>query len=318
MIMPVIPVLLLLPMAVTASPTIPNLWTKPFVNSQLNTKPTQRGSTRLSTKDSAMELNTVAAAGPQDSINIPPSPHRFQLPSIGILGVLVGALYYFARVLPKEPLPEVAMASSSGDAEGRGALIEVGDGETAAAAESQAAWLLRYGIGDFCFQLQFWLTIVSVAVGVFAGQWAYSGAGTVIGLGFTAIAAAASVVSVLWTKRCRTVGQTIRQEIKPKDGRIPSKGDVVKLLWSGILINLQGLFALIIGLEANTGMLFSASLTAGPTMMVPGYGRGISAFDVYAQLAQAQCLLSLIAGLAIALHTLRVVTRPFAKKASAV
>lgn len=44
------------------------------------------------------------------------------------------------------------------------------------------------------------------------------------------------------------------------------QGDVVKVLWSAILINLQGLFVLIIGLEANTGP--GAFLEIGDTVAV--------------------------------------------------
>lgn len=89
---------------------------------------------------------------------------------------------------------------------------------------------------------------------------------------------------------------------------------VIRLLWTGVLLNVQGLLASIIGVEACAGLLLAQSLTAGPTVMVPGFSRGVAAFDVFAQLSQAQSLLSLILGVALALHTLRIATQPFSPK----
>ena len=92
------------------------------------------------------------------------------------------------------------------------------------------------------------------------------------------------------------------------------QADIVRLLWSGLILNAQGLTMAIIGIEANTGILLAQSLSAGATTMVPGYSRGIAAFDVFAQLAGAQTMFSLIIGISMAIQVLRIVTTPFANK----
>jgi hypothetical protein len=239
----------------------------------------------------------------------------------------VGGLLYFRRFLEPSDISSMAMVSSAGEeaekAEKAEADVKVAEvlpdneeAEITTIAESQAGWLLRYGIGRVCFWCQLWLSVIAATVAIFSVQYAYSGSAAAFGLGFTMISTAASFLSTLWTLRCRRIGKLLRREVETKDGKRPTKGNVIRLLWSGLLINSQGLLAAIVGIQANAGLLLAQSLQAGQTVMVPGFGRGVAAFDVFAQLAQAQALFSLIIGTCLALHTLRCISKPFARPAT--
>eukprot|EP00667_Euglena_gracilis_P015399 EG_transcript_16019 len=183
---------------------------------------------------------------------------------------------------------------------------------TVTAAEMKVGWWLRFGVGHVGCWCQFWLSAISSIVAVFAWQYMYSPTNALFGLGFTVLSNLASWASVLWALRCRHVGKVLRREVPSTS--TPTKRAVIRLLWTGVLLNVQGLLASIIGVEACAGLLLAQSLTAGPTVMVPGFSRGVAAFDVFAQLSQAQSLLSLILGVALALHTLRIATQPFSPK----
>uniref|UniRef100_M4FFG1 Protein TIC 21, chloroplastic n=1 Tax=Brassica campestris TaxID=3711 RepID=M4FFG1_BRACM len=91
----------------------------------------------------------------------------------------------------------------------------------------------------------------------------------------------------------------------------PPRADVVKGLRSGIMVNLVGMGAAILGMQATVGFLVAKALTTSASPFYQGVSQGYSpvlALDVF--LASANTLLSHFLGLVCSLELLRSVTVP--------
>ncbi|WZZ12758.1 hypothetical protein YC2023_105847 [Brassica napus] len=93
----------------------------------------------------------------------------------------------------------------------------------------------------------------------------------------------------------------------------PPRADVVKGLRSGIMVNLVGMGAAILGMQATVGFLVAKALTTSASPFYQGVSQGYSpvlALDVFLVQASANTLLSHFLGIVCSLELLRSVTVP--------
>ncbi|KAH7575312.1 hypothetical protein JRO89_XS02G0081200 [Xanthoceras sorbifolium] len=108
------------------------------------------------------------------------------------------------------------------------------------------------------------------------------------------------------------------QVLGPEDKRIfspeaPPRADVVKSLKNGIVVNLLGMGAAILGMQATVGLLVAKALTSSANPYYQGISPGYSpvlALDVFLVQASANTILSHFLGLVFSLELLRSVTLP--------
>ncbi|RWW33401.1 hypothetical protein GW17_00001897 [Ensete ventricosum] len=93
----------------------------------------------------------------------------------------------------------------------------------------------------------------------------------------------------------------------------PPRADVVKTLKNGIALNLLGMGAAILGMQATVGLLVAKALTTSSVPYYQGISPGRSpvlALDVFLVQASANTILSHFLGLVFSLELLRAVTLP--------
>ncbi|RRT61199.1 hypothetical protein B296_00006253 [Ensete ventricosum] len=93
----------------------------------------------------------------------------------------------------------------------------------------------------------------------------------------------------------------------------PPRADVVKTLKNGIVLNLLGMGAAILGMQATVGLLVAKALTTSTVPYYQGISPGRSpvlALDVFLVQASANTILSHFLGLVFSLELLRAVTLP--------
>ncbi|CAK9136470.1 unnamed protein product [Ilex paraguariensis] len=93
----------------------------------------------------------------------------------------------------------------------------------------------------------------------------------------------------------------------------PPRADVVKSLKNGIILNLLGMGAAILGMQATVGILVAKALTTSANPYYQGISPGSSpvlALDVFLVQASANTILSHFLGLVCSLELLRSVTLP--------
>ncbi|KAL6494696.1 hypothetical protein OROGR_031496 [Orobanche gracilis] len=93
----------------------------------------------------------------------------------------------------------------------------------------------------------------------------------------------------------------------------PPRADVLKSLRNGIVVNLLGMAAAILGMQATVGLLVAKALTASGTPYYQGIPPGstpVLALDVFLVQASANTILSHFIGLACSMELLRSVTLP--------
>ncbi|KAM7250233.1 hypothetical protein ACFE04_022116 [Oxalis oulophora] len=132
---------------------------------------------------------------------------------------------------------------------------------------------------------------------------------------------AAAFISVFWSFGYIRISDRLRKTATDPS-KAPPRADVVKSLRNGIILNLVGLGAAIIGMQATVGLLVAKALTstASPYSvqgLTPGYSP-ILALDVYVVQASANAILSHFLGLLFSLELLRSVTLPTAESIPAV
>ncbi|CAH8262296.1 unnamed protein product [Arabidopsis lyrata] len=128
----------------------------------------------------------------------------------------------------------------------------------------------------------------------------------------TASGIAASFVSVFWSFGYIRLSERLRRtSIDP--AKAPPRADVVKGLRSGIMVNILGMGAALLGMQATVGFLVAKALTTSANPFYQGVSQGYSpvlALDVFLVQASANTLLSHFLGLVCSLELLRSVTVP--------
>ncbi|WVZ77588.1 hypothetical protein U9M48_025441 [Paspalum notatum var. saurae] len=134
----------------------------------------------------------------------------------------------------------------------------------------------------------------------------------------TAAGIAAAFISVFWSFGYIRLSERLRKTAK-EPAKAPPRADVVKSLKNGIVLNILGMGAAVLGMQATVGALVAKALT---TSAVPYYqgapGQSpVLALDVFLVQASANTILSHFLGLASSLELLRSVSLPPAEAAPA-
>ncbi|XP_044507471.1 protein TIC 21, chloroplastic [Mangifera indica] len=128
----------------------------------------------------------------------------------------------------------------------------------------------------------------------------------------TAGGIAAAFISVFWSFGYIRLSEKLRKTASDPS-KAPPRADVVKNLKTGIVVNLLGMGATILGMQATVGLLVAKALTSSANPYYQGVPRGYSpvlALDVFLVQASANTVLSHFLGLVSSLELLRSVTLP--------
>ncbi|GAB2267580.1 Protein TIC 21, chloroplastic [Dionaea muscipula] len=120
----------------------------------------------------------------------------------------------------------------------------------------------------------------------------------------------ASFISVFWSFGYLRLSEKLRRTAN-EPSKAPPRADVVKSLKNGIVVNLLGMFAAILGMQATVGLLVAKALTSSANPYYQGISPGYSpvlALDVFLVQASANTILSHFLGLVSSLELLRSVT----------
>ncbi|XP_010547985.1 PREDICTED: protein TIC 21, chloroplastic [Tarenaya hassleriana] len=136
----------------------------------------------------------------------------------------------------------------------------------------------------------------------------------------TAGGIAAAFVSVFWSFGYIRLSERLRKTATDPS-KAPPRAEVVRGLKSGIVVNLMGMGAAILGMQATVGFLVAKALTTSATPFYQGVSPGYSpvlALDVFLVQASANTILSHFLGLVCSLELLRSVTLPASEPAAAI
>ncbi|KAK3195889.1 hypothetical protein Dsin_027199 [Dipteronia sinensis] len=128
----------------------------------------------------------------------------------------------------------------------------------------------------------------------------------------TAGGIAAAFISVFWSFGYIRLSEKLRKTAS-EPSKAPPRADVVKSLKNGIVVNLLGMGAAILGMQATVGLLVAKALTTSANPYYQGITPGYSpvlALDVFLVQASANTILSHFLGLVFSLELLRSVTLP--------
>ncbi|XP_018827780.1 protein TIC 21, chloroplastic [Juglans regia] len=128
----------------------------------------------------------------------------------------------------------------------------------------------------------------------------------------TAAGIAAAFISVFWSFGYIRLSDKLRRTAN-EPSKAPPRANVVKSLQNGIIVNLLGLGAAILGMQATVGVLVAKALTSSANPYYQGIAPGYSpvlALDVFLVQASANTILSHFLGLVFSLGLLRSVTLP--------
>lgn len=123
---------------------------------------------------------------------------------------------------------------------------------------------------------------------------------------------AAAFISVFWSFGYIRLSERLRKTAN-QPSKAPPRAEVVKGLRNGIVLNLLGMAAAILGMQATVGQLVAKALTSSGTPYYQGIAPGYSpvlALDVFLVQASANTILSHFLGLVFSLELLRSVTLP--------
>ncbi|KAJ6965121.1 hypothetical protein NC652_003128 [Populus alba x Populus x berolinensis] len=123
---------------------------------------------------------------------------------------------------------------------------------------------------------------------------------------------AAAFISVFWSFGYIRLSEKLRKTANDPS-KAPPRADVVKSLKNGIILNLLGMGAAILGMQAMVGLLVAKALTSSANpyyqQISPGYSP-VLALDVFLVQASANTILSHFLGLVFSSELLRSVTLP--------
>ncbi|XP_062090367.1 protein TIC 21, chloroplastic [Humulus lupulus] len=128
----------------------------------------------------------------------------------------------------------------------------------------------------------------------------------------TAGGIAAAFISVFWSFGYIRLSDRLRKTANDPS-KAPPRAEVVKSLRNGIVVNLLGMGAAILGMQATVGILVAKALTTSANPYYQGITPGSSpvlALDVFLVQASANTILSHFLGLVFSLELLRSVTLP--------
>ncbi|KAI3815233.1 hypothetical protein L1987_14894 [Smallanthus sonchifolius] len=122
----------------------------------------------------------------------------------------------------------------------------------------------------------------------------------------------AAFLSVFWSFGYIRLSDRL-QKTAYDPSKAPPRADVVKSLKNGIVVNLLGMGAAILGMQATVGLLVAKALTSSANPYYQGISPGTSpvlALDVFLVQASTNTILSHFLGLVFSLELLRSVTVP--------
>ncbi|XP_076938425.1 protein TIC 21, chloroplastic-like [Bidens hawaiensis] len=122
----------------------------------------------------------------------------------------------------------------------------------------------------------------------------------------------AAFLSVFWSFGYIRLSERLKKTANDP-AKAPPRADVVKSLKNGIAVNLLGMGAAILGMQATVGLLVAKALTTSANPYYQGISPGTSpvlALDVFLVQASANTILSHFLGLIFSLELLRSVTVP--------
>ncbi|ONK70303.1 uncharacterized protein A4U43_C05F32340 [Asparagus officinalis] len=128
----------------------------------------------------------------------------------------------------------------------------------------------------------------------------------------TAGGIAAAFVSTFWSFGYIRLSERLRRTANDP-AKAPPRAEVVKSLKNGIVLNVLGMGAAILGMQATVGLLVAKALTTSAVPYYQGIPPGQSpvlALDVFLVQASANTILSHFLGLVFSLELLRSVTLP--------
>ncbi|KAJ6828908.1 protein TIC 21, chloroplastic [Iris pallida] len=123
---------------------------------------------------------------------------------------------------------------------------------------------------------------------------------------------AAAFVSVFWSFGYIRLSERLRKAASDPS-KAPPRAEVVKSLKNGIVVNLLGMGAAVLGMQATVGLLVAKALTSSAVPFYQGIPPGQSpvlALDVFLVQASANVILSHFLGIVFSLELLRSVTLP--------
>ncbi|XP_060168178.1 protein TIC 21, chloroplastic [Lycium barbarum] len=127
----------------------------------------------------------------------------------------------------------------------------------------------------------------------------------------TAGGIAAAFISVFWSFGYLRLSEKLQRSAN-EPSKAPPRADVVKSLRNGIVVNLLGMGAAILGNQATVGLLVAKALTTSTNPyqgLTPG-SSPVLALDVFLVQASANTVVSHFLGLVFSLELLRSVTLP--------
>ncbi|KAK6253508.1 hypothetical protein QUC31_015228 [Theobroma cacao] len=122
----------------------------------------------------------------------------------------------------------------------------------------------------------------------------------------------AAFISIFWSFGYIRLSEKLKRTANDPS-KAPPRADVVKSLKNGIVLNLLGMGAAILGMQATVGLLVAKALTSSTNPYYQGISPGYSpvlALDVFLVQASANTILSHFLGLVFSLELLRSVTLP--------
>lgn len=125
----------------------------------------------------------------------------------------------------------------------------------------------------------------------------------------------AAFISVFWSFGYIRLSDKLRKTASDP-AKAPPRADVIKSLRNGIGLNLLGMGAAILGMQATVGLLVAKALTSSANPYYQGLSPGYSpvlALDVFLVQASANTILSHFLGLVFSLELLRSVSLPAAE-----
>ncbi|KQJ93747.1 protein TIC 21, chloroplastic [Brachypodium distachyon] len=128
----------------------------------------------------------------------------------------------------------------------------------------------------------------------------------------TSAGVAAAFISVFWSFGYIRLSERLRKTASAP-AKAPPRADVIKSLKNGILLNVLGMGAAVLGMQATVGALVAKALTtsAVPYYQATSSGQSpVLALDVFLVQASANTILSHFLGLASSLELLRSVSIP--------